>query len=272
MVYFASIMATSRSRTRLTKVLRHSTGVVTLDDICKSLGVARVDASKIAARWVHQGKLIRIRRGLFAPVPPDSEPETSSVADPWQLVPELFGTAYVTGWSAAELWHLTEQIFRRICVRTANAVRHNIVSVRDAEFFVTHVPEDSIFGTRTRWAGRVRVPVADPHRTIVDMLDDPRLAGGGRHLADCLASYFASEHASEDTIIAYADRVASGAIFKRLGFLAEGIPGSSLALLEKVRRRLTPGYALLDPAIKSGRIITRWRLRVPEQFARDRES
>lgn len=257
------------SRLRFSRVLRQSTGIVTLDDFCRALKIDRAQASKTAARWVAQGRLTRIRPGLFAPVPLDSEPETSSISDPWQLVPELFGASFVTGWSAAEHWDLTEQIFRRICVKTTGQLRKNIVSVRDGEFFVTHVSKDLLFGTDVRWADRVRVAVADPHRTIVDMLDDPRLGGGGRHTADCVRSYLLSRFSAVETIITYAERIGNGAVFKRLGFLAEHLVGAENQIIEACRQRLTAGYADFDPAVKDGRIITRWRVRVPETVLAD---
>lgn len=266
---YTEIMSDTSPRARLAKVLRHTNGVVTLDDISEALDLGRTDASKTAARWVSQGRLTRIRPGLFAPVPLDSEPETSGLSDLWQIVPDLFGTAFITGWSAAEHWDLTEQLFRRACVKTTSPVRQNIVSVRDGEFFVTHVREDLVFGIRTHWADRVRVQIADPHRTIIDMLDDPRLGGGGRHTKDCVASYLRFEFAETKTLIQYADRIGNGAVFKRLGFLGEHITGSGDRLIQECRRRLTAGYADFDPAVKGGRVVTRWRVRVPEQILED---
>lgn len=262
-------MPRNRTRARLAEVLRRSTGVVTLDDICQALGVGRTQASKIAARWVTQGRLTRVRSGLFAPVPLDAEPETSAVANPWQLVPGLFGTSFITGWSAAEHWHLTEQLFRRTCVKTTDAIRRNLVSVRGAEFFIVHVRADLVFGTELVWVDRTRIPVADPHRAIIDMLDDPRLGGGGRHSADCVRNYLESEHRNAGSLIEYGDRVGNGAVFKRLGFLAERASGPEDVIARECRRRLTSGYADFDPAVKHTHVVTRWRLRVPAQALSD---
>jgi len=267
--YTTGGMARSESRSRFALVLRHSGEVVTLGAIAEALGLDRSDASKIASRWVAQGRLIRLRPGVFAPVPLDSAPGDTTIADPWVLVPELFGTAYVTGWSAAEHWHLTDQLFRRICVKTAKQVRGSLVAVRDAEFFVSHVSEDLLFGLSARWIGQKRVSVADPHRTVVDMLDDPRLGGGARHISDCLTAYLRSEHASPETIIEYAERIDNGAVFKRLGFLAERTLPADDPLLAACRERLSAGYAHLDAALAGDRIITRWRLRVPRSLARE---
>jgi predicted transcriptional regulator of viral defense system len=111
--------------------------------------------------------------------------------------------------------------------------------------------------------------LADPHRTVVDMLDNPRLGGGARHMSDCLTAYLRSEHASREKVIAYAERIGNGAVFKRLGFLAErALPADDL-LTAACRERLTKGYASLDAALPGDRIITRWRLRVPRSLAHE---
>jgi predicted transcriptional regulator of viral defense system len=60
-------------------------------------------------------------------------------------------------------------------------------------------------------------------------------------------------------------RSQSRAVFKRLGFLAEG--RDSAALSELCRARLTAGNAKLDPALACKRLISRWRLLIPPTWA-----
>ena len=74
--------------------------------------------------------------------------------------------ACVGGWSAAEHWDLTEQIFRDICVFTARAVpkRHQVI--HNIQFEVTHVPPEQQFGTKTVWKKEKKLSVSDPTRTI----------------------------------------------------------------------------------------------------------
>jgi len=57
-------------------------------------------------------------------------------------------------------------------------------------------------------------------------------------------------------------RAGDGAVFRRLGFLAERHPdGAKLA--ELCRDRLTAGNSKLDPALDSKRLVSRWRLLIP---------
>ena len=68
-----------------------------------------------------------------------------------------------------------------------------------------------------------------------------------------------------DTLLAYADRIGNGAVFKRLGFLTER-NGAGATLVHACQERLTQGNAKLDSAFPCRRLITRWRLLVPESW------
>lgn len=255
-------MSRTAARKQLSTVLRATRGVVTVDDVVSSLGVERRRAAKLLARWTEQGWLKRLRRGTYAPVPLDSSPGTTTVTNPWLLVPTLFEPGYVGGWSAAEHWDLTEQLFRDVCVFTTKRFRTKQERVEGTTFVLHKLRGDQLFGTSVVWESGTRIPISDPHRTIIDMLDRPETGGGIRHAADCLAAYLASKYANTAKLIEYGQRVGSGAIFKRLGFLLEE-HNLGREVVDQCRPLLTTGYAKLDPALPKDRLVTRWRLWVP---------
>lgn len=230
-----------------------------------ALGLDRVQASKALARWSKQGWLRRVGPGQYIPVPLDSLQSAQVMEDPWILVPALFAPAYIGGRTAAEHWDLTEQIFRDIVVLTAQPVRTKELEQQGAVFSLKHISEKAIFGTKTLWRGRTKIQVSDIHRTIIDMLDDPALGGGIQHVDDCFSAYLERSDRDLDRLISYADRLGNGAVFKRLGFLSERHPAAE-PLIPFCRVRLTKGNAKLDPALRCPRLITRWRLFVPESW------
>ena len=252
-------------RRRLAAVVRAAGDIVHITDAETVLDVSRTDAAKLLSRWSGQGWLRRVGPGAYAPVNLDSLDREQVLEDPWVLVPALYDPAYIGGWAAAEHWDLTEQIFRDIVVLTGRRVRTRNQKRHGASFTLKHIQPDMIFGTRNIWRSRTRIAVSDVHRTIVDMLDDPELGAGIQHIADCLASYFDRGDRDDDRLVEYANRLGNGAVFKRLGFLAERGP-SSAALLEACQERLTQGNAKLDPALPCLRLVTRWRLFVPESW------
>jgi len=141
-------------------------------------------------------------------------------------------------------------------------VRKKRVASQSAIFSLKHIKKDHFFGTRTVWRSQSRVLVSDVHRTIIDMLDDPACGGGIQHVTDCFGQYMRRKDADPDMLIDYADRLGNGAVFKRLGFLAERHPQGD-DLTDAAKSRLTKGYAKLDPALECPRLVTRWHLRVP---------
>jgi hypothetical protein len=147
------------------------------------------------------------------------------------------------GRTAAEHWDLTEQIFKDIVVITGQAIRQKRQTRQGFEFTLKHLSADKIFGIKPVWRHHTKVPVSDVHRTVIDMLDDPAIGGGIQHVADCLKAYLTRADRSDQKLIEYGERLGNGAVFKRLGFLAERQPTD----------QGLPSYAVTDlkPAIQS---------------------
>ncbi len=257
----------SRTRERLGKLLREGGDVLSVVNAARILGISSEDAAKTLARWCNQGWLSRVKRGIYIPVPLEAVSTDRTLDDAWVVIPDLFDPAYVGGWSAAEHWDLTEQVFRDICVFTSRAVAKRHQVIHNVPFVVTHVPQSQLFGTKTVWKKAKKILVADPSRTIVDMLSNPWTGGGMQHVFDCFKQYAASAHFNAEQLVDYAGRLGNAAVFKRLGFLAERLLGDQHFLVAACKSRLSKGNAQLDPALKGDNLITRWRLFVPSALA-----
>ena len=256
----------SRTRERLGKLLREGGEVLTVEDTARILTVDSDAAAKTLARWSKQGWLSRIKRGVYVPVPIESISNENALEDAWIVIPELFGPAYVGGWSAAEHWDLTEQIFHDICVFTTRNVPNRHQQFHNVRFVITHIPPQHQFGTKTVWRKEKKLLVSDPSRTIVDMLASPWVGGGIEHVMDCVQQYIKSSHFQAVHLVEYAQRLGNAAVFKRLGFLAERMLGENHLLVAECKLRLSKGNAQLSPTLKGDKLITRWRLFVPETF------
>ncbi len=253
----------TRGRARLAALIRSANDVIRIDDAEQALHVSRTEAAKLLSRWVKQGWLKRVGSGAYVSVPLESLGSEHVLDDPWVLISALYSPGYVAGRSAAEHWDLTEQIFRDIVVVTARPVRNRREVRHGASFTLKHIRSEKIFGTKSIWRKHTKVAVSDVHRTIIDMLDDPALGGGIQHGADCLAHYMKRPDRDDAKLIEYAQRLGNGAVFKRLGFLAEQIVGAEL-IAAACRTNLTKGTAKLDPELECTRLVTKWRLWVPQ--------
>ena len=257
-----------QNRITLAKVLSSSKDVITIGDVMKALGTSRHEAAQRLSRWMEQGWLHRVGRGTYVPVALDTMGAEQALDDPWVMIPALFDPAYVAGRTAAEHWDLTEQIFKDIVVVTGRAVRQKNQLRHGTRLLMKHIDANKIFGTKTIWRHRTKVAVSDVHRTMIDMLDDPALGGGIQHVSDCLKSYLKRSDRSDQKLIEYAERLGNGAVFKRLGFLGERQrDGTQLA--ELCQARLSTGLAKLDPALPAERVNSRWKLRLPETWAKE---
>jgi predicted transcriptional regulator of viral defense system len=251
-----------RGRSQLVQVLGAAGDVIRIADVAKTLSLSSIEAAKRLARWTEQGWVSRVGRGSYVPASIDTQGSDRVLDDAWVLVPALYAPAYIGGRTAAEHWDLTEQIFNDIVVVTGQAVRVKRQERQGFKFALKHLDPSKLFGTRPVWRHRTKVPVSDVHRTIIDMLDDPALGGGIQHVADCLRAYFVRDDRDDQKLVDYGERLGNGAVFKRLGFLAESHDNGK-KLAEQCAERLTAGTSKLDPALKGERIVTKWRLFVP---------
>ncbi len=252
-------------RHRLAQVLRNTRDVIAIDAVASTLDLEHTAAAKLLSRWAGQGWLRRIGRGLYVPVPLALSDSVQVIDDPWILAPTLFGECYVGGWTAAHHWDLTEQLFNKISIFTRRRVSAKTATVQGVTFLLHHISNTRLFGLERIWRNSVRVSISDPARTLIDMLSIPSTGGGIDHVADCLSNYAKSPKYDGDLLIQYGERLGNGAVFKRLGFLAESqLKDSTLA--SACRARMTQGYAQLDPDLVAPHLHTAWRLWVPERW------
>lgn len=256
-------------RKRLSELFRETKGTISVTDTAGILKVTSTDAAKMLSRWAKKGWLSRVRRGLYVRIALESRTSDIPLEAPWIIADRLFSPCYIGGWSAAEYWDLTEQIFRTIVVLTTQKPRDRAPVINGTSFMLRTIPEKAIFGTKPVWKGQVKVSVSDPTRTILDMLADTRLGGGIRPTVDIFLSYLKSENKNIQLLIDYAKRLGNGAVFKRLGFLLERYAPDQEAALNECKAQMTKGNTNLDPSLKADRLITRWRLWVPERWAKE---
>lgn len=256
-------------RQRLSLLLRGTKGTVSVGDAAGILGLPRDAAAKLLARWAAKGWLSRVRRGLYVPVPLESRTADVPLEDAWPVAMRLFAPCYIGGWSAAEYWDLTEQIFRTVVVLTTQRPRERRPRIKGTDFLLRTVPEKSLFGLKSVWRGQTKVEVSDPSRTVLDFLNDPQLGGGIRSVTDIFKNYLGSDKKNLNLLLDYAKRLDNGAVFKRLGFLLELLATEDKAAIAGCQKNLTTGNVKLDPALPCPSLVTRWRLWVPKQWKKE---
>ena len=254
-------------RERLTIIVRSTKGTITVKEAANILSITRTKAAKMLAHWTKKGWLLRVRRGLYVPIPLESRTTDISLEDPWLIAVRLFAPCYIGGWSAAEYWDLTDQIYRTIVVVTAKKVRKRNNVISGTKFLARNMSIKNIFGTKNVWRGVAKVLVSNPTRTIIDMLMDPQLGGGIRPTVDMFNNYLSSDNKQMDLLIEYAQRLSNGAVFKRLGFLLEHLASEEKVAINSCKSAITKGNAELDPTLEKFQLVTKWRLWLPKSWS-----
>lgn len=273
MAYTKELHELPKRTRRLVSVIQESGDVIKTDDVVAILSVGRTKASQLLAGWMRQGWMRRVGRGAYVAAGIDMIDSPHVLAEPWVLVPALYAPAYIAGRTATEYWDLTDQVFRDVTVMTARPVPKPREERDGMRFCVHHIQSRRIFGMHTVWCGTSKVLVSDLPRTIVDILHRPDTGGGMQQVFDCFREYLKHPKRDDAQLIAHAERFGNGAVFKRMGFLAE--QSGAEALRDACSGRLTQGTAKLEPHVDSPRLVARWRLWLPggwEVGADDREA
>ena len=250
------------------KIISHFSAIeqniIKSDDLIKLYRFKKETANQILSRLSKKGWLQRLKRGIYIIVPLSSSTPTPAIENLWPVLLDIFKPAYISGWSAAEHWGLTEQIFNSISVVTLLPQRKNIQKIGGIKVRVRTIKNNFDFGIKKIWFGSHVINIADPSRMIIDILDLPGFGGGGMHTVDVVKQYWSSDLCNPDLLLEYALKYNRGVIFKRLGYLAEKFNARvSKNWIQLCYDHISKGISNLDPdGGKSGDIDSRWNLRI----------
>lgn len=251
-----------RNRALLERLHRHG-GVISVAEAANVLGTDRRTAGQLLVYLARRGWLSRLRHGLYVPVPLGTSQPDEVAPDPWVVAARAFSPCYIGGWSAAVHWGLITSAPRTVLVVTAGGVRQRHVLIQGVAYRLTFRRPVLLYGTTPVTSQGVEVQVSDPARTVVDLLDDPGLAGGIRSAAQAVERYLKSEYRDRGLLVDYGDRLGNRALYKRLGYIIEHQALDAPGLLELCLLRRSSGLVRLDPSVRSsGRIVRRWGLRL----------
>jgi predicted transcriptional regulator of viral defense system len=249
-------------RTQLAQLFAQGRRSVTPSEAADIFGSDTATAAKTLSRWAKQGWVRRVRRGLYIPVPLDAQDPARWTEDALFVAHTLWSPCYFTGWTSANHWALTEQTFRTTIVKTTQGVRSSKHQYAGHDYYLVHASAQLLeWGTTQVWQGQTRIAMADPARTVIDILDNPSLSGGIRLGVEILEAYLHDKDPGQ--LVTYADRLGNRTVFKRLGYIAEvlGIPAKELVTASQ--NRITHGRSVLDPsAPPGGNYSDNWELQI----------
>ena len=232
-------------------------------DLEQEFGHSHKNANLILSRLCRKGWLQRLQPGIYRVVPLGSDSPNPLPEDPWAIGVTLFDPCYISGWTAAEHWELTEQIFNTMLIFTTQKQRKKEHLISGVQYRTKKISSEAIFGVTKIWSKNVPILIADPHKTVIDILDEPAMGGGGRHTIDIVKAYWAKPEADPHILWQYAEKLDHGAVFKRLGFISESLFHLPFDLLDSLKKKIKTGIIKWDPnGPDSGPIISKWGIRL----------
>lgn len=229
------------------------------------LGLPNDEVSKILSRYAKQGRLKRIKSGLYLPVNQRMLTPDETFSDPWVIIPYVFPNAYIGGWSATSHWGLTEQLFEDTCLLTPNVVHKSVEKLARFSYFIFKIPDSENFATNVIWRDQTKVSVSDVHKTVIDIIGNPKCGAGIQHTIDCFKVY-CREFLNEEQFYNYAQKINNGAFFKRLGYLSEAIFSKDHQFCALATSKLTKGNIPIDATLECPKLVTKWNLFIPRNL------
>lgn len=237
----------------------------TVEEFAKVTGRPKSKTWRVLHSLLEGGWVERLSKGRYSIVPLEAGPEATWSEDSLVVACHLAEPASVAYWSACHYWNWTEQVPRTVFVQTTQRKLHSTRVVLGVRYRFVCIRSNKLFGLSKRTTDRGTFTITDREKTLVDALDHPELCGGIQLVLEMLP---AAEFIDWDKVDDYLQRMGSGAIYKRLGFLVEWL-GSRLDLPDREVRmgrwlsHLTAGYAPLESGGSSGGPTdTRWRVRI----------
>lgn len=248
--------------------------VFTVDELDEFLEGQARDVTKSRNNYLHyhhaQGRVIRLRRGLYATVPAGVDPDTYPV-DPYLVASKMTGDAVLGYHTALEIHGYAHSIFNQFFFLTKKWVQP--FRFQSYEIKAAAVPKklvekgEEFFGVEERDRLESKVRVTSIERTVVDVLDRPDLAGGWEEVWKSLEpiSYLGTEK-----VFQYLQLLENATTASKVGFFLESHRESLMvddAFLDELESLCPeqPHY-LSRRQRKNATLIKRWNLLVPDEI------
>ena len=217
-----------------------------------------------------QGRIVPVRRGLYAVIPFGSLPDSSPV-DPYLLTAKITKDAVLAYHTALEFYGKAYSVYTRLHYLTTR--RSLPVKFRSYEIRGVLVPRSlrakgmEMFGIARYKRSGVELRVTSLERTLVDVLDRPELTGSWEEIWRSLESV---EFFDIDQVVEYVLLLENATTAAKVGFFLEQHKETLMVddVHLKPLRKLCPQrpHYLIRGKRQGGRLVKEWNLMVPDEI------
>jgi predicted transcriptional regulator of viral defense system len=201
-------------------------------DIVDLLGGSAKAADHVIESLRRKGWLQRATWGEYLLIPPEQGPDALGDSNLLALASRVADPYYIGFSTAAAHYGLTTQ--HRNVIFIVTPVRLRARDVGKARVRIVNPSENKFFGFGPVDVLGYKVMISDREKTAIDCIDRPALAGGVGEAAMILAT--ASRRFDWTKAVDYLQRIGSGALVRRFGWLADHVDAE---MPPEIRERLT---------------------------------
>ena len=242
-----------------------------LDRVLSAKGSGKPATRKsLLTYYRNQGRVIPVRRGLYATVPLGGDPASSPV-DPYLVAAKMCEDAVLAYHTALEFHGKAYSVYARLHYTSARTSLP--LKFRSHEFVRVPVPHllqekgKAMFGVAMHKRAGVELKVANLERTLVDVLDRPDLTGSWEEIWRSLESV---EFFDLDQVVEYVMLLENATTAAKVGFFLEQhsetlMPADAhMSALRDLRPR--QAHYLDRSRRKECRLVKEWNLMIPEEI------
>ena len=219
---------------------------------------------------IRTGRLVRVRRGLFAVIPPEADSDTYPI-DPFLVASKMTPDSVLSYHTALELHGRAYSVWQHLTYLASRPVEP--LTFRSHVYRGSRFPEVLVrvgkenFGVSTMERAGMSLRVTDLERTLVDVLDRPQRSGGWEEVWRSLESV---EFFDLDKIVEYVLLLGNATAASKVGFYLDQhrealmVQESHLAALRSQRPR-QPHYVDRSKS-GDGDFVSEWNLIVPTEL------
>ncbi len=222
------------------------------------------------ARWQRQGRIVRVKHGLYLRQDPAGSGVSALLPDFVALAARMAPDAAAAYHTALEAHGCAQSVFERLTFVTWTRTRPVEFMGRALVPVRPRVPLRARGGGEA-WIerldrGGLEVRVTSLERTVADVLDRPSLAGGVEEIWRSLSAVPALDPVA---LLDYVEILGNRTLAARVGFFLE-TRRAELAVPERLLERLqarAPRHPVYLDRARGGTLKPRWRLIVPDALA-----
>jgi predicted transcriptional regulator of viral defense system len=237
--------------------------VFTIQDINKILHISLAHARNIASDMVKKNAAERIKPGLFARIP------ESVILDKQQYTEDaiLIATkstkkAFLSHYTALTIHGLAERYTTQVYVTTAKhqrSMKYHGIKIN----FIKAI-QKRFFGNKIINYSNENIQVSDLERTIIDVVNKPKYAGGWNETINCLKNL---DTINYKQLLIYLKKFNNKTTTRKIGYIIDNL--NNLSPPQKIMKeikKISGSNNYYFGTTKKGTYDQKWNLIIPENI------